>query len=344
MGSGQHLIITRLFALVGFTVSAVLLGGALRPGESSCPFDVGCDAVLGSAYGVILGVPLPVLGIAVFGALFVLSLFPTGGKARLSKLLGIGAGVGGVVLLCIQLFRIGQVCPFCVIADVSAVVIALAEITLLRGAATQVVDRRTQALWLSVAAVALVFGFGLGLLRRGPGVDTSVPGEVSSHWVAGKINVVEVSDFECPRCGEMHVILQRFLKKEGDRVHFVRLVAPMPKHPHSRDAARAFLCAAQQGRGEEMADALFAAGTLDAPSCQQIARNLGLFMESYRACLADPATDERLDAVAAWSARVSPKGLPVTWVGERVFFGVHKLEELEEAARAAEQRLTGAAR
>ena len=68
------------------------------------------------------------------------------------------------------------------------------------------------------------------------------------------------------------------------------------------------------------------------------------FRKVYRACLADPATDERLDAVAAWSARVSPKGLPVTWVGERVFFGVHKLEELEEAARAAEQRLTGAAR
>src|SRR5438876_10491173 len=129
-GTGLHLMITRLFALVGLTVSAVLLGGALRPGESSCPFDVGCDAVLGSAYGIILGVPLPVIGVAVFAALFVLSLFPTGRKEQLGKLLGIAAGVGGVVLLCLQLFRIGQVCPFCVIADVSAVVIALAEITL----------------------------------------------------------------------------------------------------------------------------------------------------------------------------------------------------------------------
>jgi uncharacterized membrane protein/predicted DsbA family dithiol-disulfide isomerase len=334
-------MITRLLALVGFTVSAVLLGSALRPGERSCPFDVGCDAVLHSSYGIFLGVPLPILGVGVFGALFVLSLFQNGRKQQVSKLLGIGAGAGAVALLGIQLFRIGQVCPFCVIADASAILIALCEIALHRGAVNLMIDWRTQTLWLGVAAIALVFGVGLGLLSRG-GVDISVPAEVRSHWIEGKINVVEVSDFECPHCREMQAIMQRFLKKEGDRVHFVRLVAPMPKHPHARDAARAFLCAEQQGQGQEMADALFASPTLDAAACQQIARDLGLFMESYRACLADPATDERLDAVVAWSTRVSPKGLPVTWVGDRVFFGVHELEELEKAARQAEQRLTEA--
>jgi uncharacterized membrane protein/2-hydroxychromene-2-carboxylate isomerase len=342
MGSGQHLIITRLFALVGFTVSAVLLGSALRPGESSCPFAVSCDEVLHSSYGIILGVPLPVVGVAVFGALFALALFPTSGKVRVGKLLGVCAGIGGVVLLCIQLFRIGQVCPFCVIADAAAILIALTELTLNRGTANLVIDGRTQALWLGVAAVALVFGVGLGLLNRGPGVDTSVPAEVSSHWLPGKVNVVEVADFECPHCREMHTIVQRFLKKEGDRVHFVRLTAPLPKHPHARDASRAFLCAEQQGKGQEMGDALFAAKALDAVACRHIARELGLSIESYRACLVDPATDERLDATVAWLARVSPNGLPVLWVQDHVFFGVRRLEELEQAAREAEQSMTRA--
>jgi len=342
MGTGLHLMITRLFALVGFTVSAVLLGSRLRPGESSCPFNAGCDDVLHSAYGGLLGIPLPVFGVAVFATLYLLSLFAGGGKARWLKFLAVCAGVGGVALLYVQLFRIGQVCPFCVIADAAAILIALTEITLNSGTANLVIDGRTQALWLGVAAVALVFGVGLGLLNRGPGVDTSVPAEVSSHWLPGKVNVVEVADFECPHCREMHTIVQRFLKKEGDRVHFVRLTAPLPKHPHARDASRAFLCADQQGKGQEMGDALFAANALDAVACRHIARELGLSIESYRACLIDPATDERLDRTVAWLARVSPNGLPVLWVQDHVFFGVRRLEELEEAAREAEQRMAGA--
>src|SRR5262249_17009112 len=138
-------------------------------------------------------------------------------------------------------------------------------------------------------------------------------------------------------CRDMHAVVGRLLEEQPD-VHFVRLTAPMATHPHSRDAARAFLCAQAHGKGDAMADALFTADSLTPQRCEEIAASLGLPLDPFRACVADPATDERLDADLAWIKTSSPDGLPVVWVQERMFFGVQSLETLRAAVAAARAR------
>ena len=60
-----------------------------------------------------------------------------------------------------------------------------------------------------------------------------------------------------------------------------------------------------------IADALFLAPSLAPDRCEQIAASLGLSPPAFRACAADPATEERLDADVAWVRAASPGGLPV---------------------------------
>src|SRR5262249_40942163 len=144
----------------------------------------------------------------------------------------------------------------------------------------------------------------------------------------------------CPHCRAMHAVLVRLLAEEKDnpRLHFVRVAVPMPSHARARPAARAFVCARAQGKADEMAEALFAAPDLAPEGCERLAAARGLSLPAFRACVAAPETDRLLDADAAWVRRASPRGLPVVWVQDRMFFGAQRLETLRAAVRAAERR------
>jgi 2-hydroxychromene-2-carboxylate isomerase len=137
----------------------------------------------------------------------------------------------------------------------------------------------------------------------------------------------------------MHAVLMQLLAEEGDRVRLVRLTAPMPSHPHSRHASRAFVCAQDQDRGEEMAEALFVAWDLTSDGCDQLATSIGLSQPAFRACVVAPETDQRLDADVEWVKVASPSGLPVIWVQDRMLFGVQPIEALRNAVREAERQV-----
>jgi uncharacterized membrane protein len=91
-----------------------------------------CQSVIVSTYGSALTIPLPVLGLFGF-AVMGLTLFAEGRWALLQLVLGVAGAIAGAVLLAIQLGPLGQLCLFCVIADVAAValgcVIALGRLT-----------------------------------------------------------------------------------------------------------------------------------------------------------------------------------------------------------------------
>jgi predicted DsbA family dithiol-disulfide isomerase len=118
----------------------------------------------------------------------------------------------------------------------------------------------------------------------------------------------------------------------------------MRKHRQARDAARAYLCAEDQGKGEPMAEKLFAADDLTPPSCERLAAEAGVALPTYRTCLADPETDRRLDAALAWVQAACPQGLPAVWVQDRLLSGVWSDEAIEAAVRDAERRRASPAR
>jgi protein-disulfide isomerase len=233
------------------------------------------------------------------------------------------------------------VCRLCVVVDVAGVGMAILQLTMVQKPIAAP-NSRVRPLWL----LAALGGLGLGALLGVGGAsrleeNRPPPPEVTALWVPGKVNVVEVADFACPHCRRMHAVLTRFLAEEGDRVHVVRLTAPMPAHADARSASRAFLCASAQGKGDEMAEALFLTPALDPASCERIAASLQLSLPAFRACIAAPETEERLDNDLTWVKRASPHGLPVIWVQERMFFGLQPIEVLRTAARDARRQNDG---
>jgi uncharacterized membrane protein/predicted DsbA family dithiol-disulfide isomerase len=338
MEIAHRLHLTRLFALVALTVSAALLVENVRHNPRLCGFDSACEQVLHSPFGRVLGIPLPVFGVAVFGSLFVLSLFPSARTGWLLQSLALAGGLGGLGLILLQVFVLRRLCPYCLAVDVSAVLLAAFEIAGRWGRPLPEIGRRARSLWLGVAAVVLVSAVTLaaaGSRASGP-APGPVPPEVTALWIPGKVNVVEIADFACPHCRKMHAVLELFLDEERDRVHFARITAPLPGHPQARAASRAFLCAERQGRGDAMAAALYAAREPTPEWCEQLAAVLGLSLPEYRACLADPATDQRLDANVAWAQAASPRGLPVLWIQDQMFFGEQPINALREALRRAD--------
>jgi uncharacterized membrane protein/thiol-disulfide isomerase/thioredoxin len=162
----------------------------------------------------------------------------------------------------------------------------------------------------------------------------AVPEQVKDLWVEGKITVVELVDFDCSSCRSAEPQLEAFRKKMGDQIRFIRLPAPMRAHEQARPAAKAFLAAEKQGKGDKMAAALFAASSRDPEECRKLAKNLGLDLKQYDRLVDDPATDAQLDATLDW-AEATGRGLPLIWVGDQMLTGLITRESLQIAYRKA---------
>jgi protein-disulfide isomerase len=119
------------------------------------------------------------------------------------------------------------------------------------------------------------------------------------------VTIVEFSDFQCPACGQAFRDLHEVLARRSD----IRLVFrnfPLDSacneaisramHPDACRAAIAAECARQQNRFWEYHDRLFEnQRTLDRESLFRYAREVGLDIPAFRACLDDPATEARIE-------------------------------------------------
>jgi protein-disulfide isomerase/uncharacterized membrane protein len=118
------------------------------------------------------------------------------------------------------------------------------------------------------------------------------------------VTIVEFSDFQCPACGQAYRDLHEVLGRRTD----VRLVfrnfpldsscneaLPRTLHPDACQAAMAAECARQQSRFWEYHDRLFEnQRALDRDSLFRYAREVGIDIPTFRACLDDPAAREHV--------------------------------------------------
>ncbi|HOU93350.1 MAG TPA: thioredoxin domain-containing protein [Polyangiaceae bacterium] len=300
------LVVLRVSIIVALAASAGLLVDYLARDAAYCG-TVGCLRVK-LRYGWVGGrIPVPALGVVAFTVLFAMTLarrLP--GIARLGNTAAIAGGAIGALLLLHQGLIVGAFCRWCVVADVAAMVAAAAAAGLLvaaRAQAESVVplaaatrgDAPEEPLrpwaWAVLGVLAVAAPILWPLVR----VQPPVPRPIRERYVPGKINVVELSDFECDACRALHPRLTALLAEYGDRAHFVRLLTPLASHPNSFDAATAAACAEPQGNAEEMADALFRADSLDPAEIDRIAAALGLDPVAFADCRADPATRARVE-------------------------------------------------
>jgi protein-disulfide isomerase len=108
-----------------------------------------------------------------------------------------------------------------------------------------------------------------------------------------KVTIVEFSDFQCPYCSRAVPELQKVLDAYPNDVAVYFLHYPLNFHQQAMPAAVATECANRQGKFWEMHDKIFEAqANLAAEPWKNFAQELGLNVEQFNACLADPAVKE----------------------------------------------------
>jgi protein-disulfide isomerase len=328
----------RAAALVGLGASTLLHVEYSGP-ASLCAVGGGCDAVRNSGYAELLGIPMPVLGILFFALVLGVATSP-GQRRWLLPIAAAGAVIAGLLIV-VQGAVLGAFCWMCVIVDVSALLVGGFAFTLRDYA--PVASARSAAVQAAIAVVVAVGAIGLhGLISGGTGEGTrggDVPLEVALHRLQGRVALVEFLDFECPACRAMHAELAPVLSEFAGRVTLVVKHLPLPQHAHAADAARAFSCAREQGKGPEMAERLFAAERLTAENCYAIADELGLGRDEFRSCVNSQRTTQRLLDHLQTARGMHVTSLPTYWIGDRRFEGVRDSEQLRASLGRAWREL-----
>jgi predicted DsbA family dithiol-disulfide isomerase/uncharacterized membrane protein len=319
--------------VAGLVASAMLVVDYMRPAPVFCVEGGGCDALKHTAIATPLGVPLPLFGVAGFLVLGVVCLLKSE-RARVAQLgLASIAGLVGLSLLVVQL-RLGKLCPYCCVADASGIASTIAAALRLRLApsapAARILTYASAGMLVVALAVPLVGGFHASTIPR-------VIKEEIAQTPHGKVTVVDFVDFECPFCRMTNAELEPLLANHRGQVRVVRRQVPLRMHAHAMDAARAACCADRLGKGDEMAQALFTAPEeeLTREGCEKIALRLGLPLDAYRACFADPATDALIAADKAEFQAAGGYALPTIWIGETQVVGAQSDEVLEKALNDA---------
>ncbi len=259
---------------------------------------ISCDAVLGSRFGEMLGVPVPAISLLVFvaGVLFALPGAISGASGGLPDLalLILAAGSLGtaIVLAAIAVFVLRHLCPLCLSMD--AVILAwVVTVAPLVGRFDRPGPPVVRALAAGALLVAIVGNYLV--FRRTPpptprnvaeiqqqdpkfyqfytSLPTQSPAEVvgGARHAKGKsdapVTIVEFSDFECPACGAAFPDLRELAHARPDvRIVFRHFpldstcnsAVPRALHPYACLAAFAAECAGQQDRFWEYHDLLFA--------------------------------------------------------------------------------------
>jgi protein-disulfide isomerase len=324
-------VLFRLLTLVGLGVSSALVADYVFEVGSFCSPNDPCAEVAASDYGEVLGVPLAVVGIIGFAVLLALSLVPTRWAAVAVRALAVVAGLAGLTLLVIQLAVLRQVCPYCVVADLSAVGLGIVAVV------TRPFAEPPTGVWLWVGVLGWLWaGLIVGLAPiawEAAHLPVAAPEPIRAHWASGKITMVQVTDFDCPSCQRAHPIVVDWRRQHPD-VRFVLLVAPIPGHHDAWPAAEAYAAAVRQGKGEEMADALYTAPARDPKTCRQLAERIGLNLEAYDKVVADRGTMAEFEAINEW-VRPLQLGQPFFWIQDELVAGVPTAEKLDAALARA---------
>lgn len=320
------LTVLRVAALAALFASAALFVDYDASTPAFCALDSGCAKVRAASYTVLpVAGGVPLIGLAAFSGLFLLSFTPAGraGSPVLRSLATLGGAIG-VVLIVLQATVIQAICPWCMVVDSCAVVAALAAWLARPGEATWLPNGG----WLAIGA--LVVGSPSVYSRVRP--EPPVPAAVLAFYQPGKINVVEFADFQCPYCRRMHPTLSAVAARFPGKVNLVRMQAPREgAHPQARGASLAYLCARDQGKGEAMADALYTQQDLLTPAVRRTAIGLGVDPQKYDDCIADPRTGATVDEHSRILEATGLAAVPTTYIGGKKLLGARDDAVLHDA-------------
>ena len=177
-------------------------------------------------------------------------------------------------------------------------------------------------LWLGGHLAAFAAGGPTISIGAAPSLKTGSP----------EVVLIEVSDFQCPYCGQSaREVLPRLEEKlvRPGKVEVIFLNLPLPTHPNAFQAAEAAMCAGYQKKFWEMHHLLFANQQALAPAqLPGYAETLGLDVAAFQKCLSDgrPAQEIRREMRVAEELGIA--ATPIYLLGRWVP-GSDKIQVLE---------------
>jgi protein-disulfide isomerase len=133
------------------------------------------------------------------------------------------------------------------------------------------------------------------------------------------IQIAELADFTCPHCAEYHPEMTRLIRdfgRSGEAVFLYYPFAAGTRAPYSENAARAAVCAGQQGGFWELHDELFRVQESDsissftASGLEDIANNIDLDGSEIRTCMSSNIADAALVATDRLSNETGANSTP----------------------------------
>jgi protein-disulfide isomerase len=155
------------------------------------------------------------------------------------------------------------------------------------------------------------------------------PGNSPSMGPAdAKITLIEFADFECPSCRQLDRALRDLLPKHPE-IRLVYKDFPLTTiHPWAMTASLAGQCTAQQNPESfwKIHDIIFDSQDLITPSnvwekMAEFATQIGLNVETFRACMANPDTTHEIEKTTAEGQDLNVTGTPTIFVNARRIVG-----------------------
>jgi protein-disulfide isomerase len=320
-----------LACAAALVASSLLLVDYVRPAPVFCGAEGGCGVVKRTVFAYPLGIPTPLIGIGGFLAIGCAQLL-SGRRARIAQaMLAAFAGIVAIGLLLVQA-KMKTLCPFCAVADGSA--IALLGLSIARALKGWDPPASRGQLAGGVAAIllAVLAPVAFGMTKKAIPVD--VPPAIADEMrktPRGKVTVVDFVDFECPFCRMTHTDLAPLLEARKDKVRNVRKNVPLRMHVHAMDAARTACCGEKLGKGDEIAEALFTSPPTDLTpdGCEQLAVKHGLDLARFKECFTSAETEARIKADMDLFHTAGGHGLPTIYIDGTKLEGAQDPQVLE---------------
>jgi protein-disulfide isomerase len=203
----------------------------------------------------------------------------------------------------------------------------------------------------SILVIAAVF-ISFEVARAGRRVNPPVVGrfQTETNWRAyvadgrrmgaidAKVVLVEFSDFQCPWCRTMASRLREARERFGGDFAVVYRHYPIVRtHPFARKAAIASECAAEQGRFEQMHDALFeSADSIGAFAWARFAIRAGLAdTNAFTVCMESDRASLVLQRDSIAAAELGVRGTPTSLINGVRFAGALDQATLDSLIAAA---------
>jgi protein-disulfide isomerase len=142
--------------------------------------------------------------------------------------------------------------------------------------------------------------------------------------------LVEYADYECPYCQLAEPDLEKLTTAFAGKIAFAFKDLPLPMHAHAQKAAEAAQCAGVQGKYWEYHDLLFKTKELEVPQLKAKAKDLGLDLKAFDACLDGGARADSIKSVLQEAQTLGLQGTPSFFLNGRFVNGMPKYEQLRQ--------------